>query len=97
MAARKMKAPDVARAADVDPKTINNMLHGRFEPRLDLVEATANVFGLTAWQLIVPGMAESILSDGKLQSIVESYAVTDEAGRDSISRVADIAARPYRD
>lgn len=96
MDARKMKAPEVARTAKVDAKTINNMLHGRFEPRLDRVEAVAQVFGLTAWQLIIPGMAASLIADGKLQTVVESFGLTDEAGRDNIYRVAEMAAKPYK-
>lgn len=96
MTARNLGTPEVAKQSGVDKKTINNLLHGRFDPRLDKVEAVARVFGLNAWQLIVPGMAESQIEDGKLQDILDSYAMTDSAGRDSIASVAEMAARPYR-
>lgn len=96
MAARNMTTPDVSKAAGVDKKTINNLLHGRFDPRLEKVDAVANVFGLTGWQILIPGMAESVIEDGKLQDVVESYGLTDADGRDSIARVAEMAARPYR-
>ncbi len=96
MNAQGMTGADVARVSGVDKKTISNLLNERFDPQLDKVEAVTRVFGLTGWQLIMPGAADNVIRDGKLQEIVESYSLTDEAGRDSIAKVAEIAARPYR-
>lgn len=96
MTARGMKAPELARVSGVDAKTINNMLHARFEPRLDKVEAVASALNVTAWQLIMHGMADALLSDVGLQSVMDSYALTDDAGRDNIVRVAEMAAKPFR-
>ena len=96
MEARKLGTPEVAKQSGVDKKTINNLLHGRFDPRLDKVEAVAQVFGLTGWQIIMPGMAESVIEDGQLQNVVEAYTATNAQGRDNISRVAEMAANLYR-
>src|SRR5579859_4932503 len=38
-----MSAPEIARRARVDRKTVNNQLHARFDPRPDQVAAVAQV------------------------------------------------------
>lgn len=51
-----LSAPEVASRAKVDRKTVNNQLNARFDPRLTQVQAVAEVFGLTCWQLLSPDM-----------------------------------------
>lgn len=46
----------VGKAAKVDQKTIERMLKCLNEPTLEKVELVAKVFGLTAWQILTPGL-----------------------------------------
>ena len=46
-----MSGPAAALKAGVDRKTVNNWINQRYDPQLTEVEAVANVFGLTAWQM----------------------------------------------
>jgi hypothetical protein len=93
MAAAKLTSPEVARAAKVDAKTMNNMLNGRFDPRPEKVDQVAAVFGLTGWQMLIPDLPAEILRNGKLEELLANYLSADQQGRDSIHQVAEMAAR----
>jgi transcriptional regulator with XRE-family HTH domain len=88
------KTPYIAKKSGVDPKTINNMIHGRYDPRLDKVNAVAEVFGLSGWQIIMPGYVEAWIEDGaNIERLIKNFSAADETGRHSIMSVADMAAR----
>lgn len=97
MARDKLSEADVAKKAGIDKKTVNNMLNARFASQLDKVDAVAKVFGLQTWELFVDGMGQALARDGKLGNIIEAYAKTDDSGRESMLKVAEIAVRPYRE
>lgn len=83
----------VADAAKVDRKTLNNLLNARFDPRLTLIEKVANVFGLTTWQILATDM-ERRPPDSKLAlTLLERYSSADETGRNTIMQVAEIASK----
>jgi len=88
-----MTSPEVAHKAGVDAKTLNNLLHGRFDPRPEKCEQVAAVFGLTGWQLMIPELSSDLFQNGRLAKLIEDYASADESGRDNILRVAEMAAR----
>lgn len=46
----------LAVAVGVDQATISRIINGKYPTSIDHVEAVAKVFGLTAWQLLVPNM-----------------------------------------
>jgi transcriptional regulator with XRE-family HTH domain len=96
IAASGMASPEVAKKAGVDAKTMNNMLNGRYDPRPDKVEQVAAVFGLTAWQMLIPDLPEDMLHNGRLSQVVENYVSAGTEGRDSIHRVAEMAARYHK-
>lgn len=48
--------PRLAAKAKIDQKTIWRIVHRQNEPSIDKVEKIAGVFGLQAWQLLVPDM-----------------------------------------
>ena len=48
--------PRLAQKAEVDQKTIWRISKLRHEPTLALVEKIAAVFGLAAWQMLMPGL-----------------------------------------
>ena len=91
-----MKAPEVAKRSGVDAKTVNNMLNGRFDPRPEKADQVAAVFGLSGWQLLIPGLPADMLSNGRLEQLIENYVSAGPSGRDSISRVAEMAAKYER-
>ena len=93
MAETKLSGAEVARLAGIASKSVNNMIHGRHGPNLDHVEAVAQVFQLTGWQLILPGMRADIARNGHLDSLIQHYADSSDAGRANIDRVAELEAR----
>lgn len=97
MAAAGLKAPEVARQSGVDPKTVNNMLHGRYDPRPEKADQVAAVFGLSGWQLLVPDLPMDMLANGKLDELIANYVSASPEGRVSISRVAEMAAKYGKD
>lgn len=93
----EMSGPDVAKKAGVDIKTVNNMINGRYDPRPEKVDLVARVFGMSAWQLLIPNLPGELLRrDGRLEKLIHDYGVATEEGRDNIDRVADMAARYTR-
>jgi transcriptional regulator with XRE-family HTH domain len=95
MDASGMNAPEVARRSGVDPKTVNNMVHGRYDPRPEKADQVAQVFGLNGWQLLIPDLPADMLTNGQLESVIRNYVSASAEGRDSILRVAEMAAK-YR-
>lgn len=93
MDASGMKAPEVAKRSGVDPKTVNNMVHGRYDPRPEKADQVAQVFGLSGWQLLVPDLPADMVGNGKLERLIENYVSAGAEGRDSITRVAEMAAK----
>ena len=93
MDASGMKAPEVARRSGVDPKTINNMVHGRYDPRPEKADQVAEVFGIRGWQLLIPDLPVDMLANGTLESVIRNYVSASVEGRDSIQRVAEMAAK----
>jgi len=94
MRATKVKGPEVAKRAGLDPKTVNNMVNGRFGASLDNVAAVAKALNLELWQLFMPDYIEAYLQDGQnLKTILSAYCSTDDTGRSSILNVAEMAAR----
>jgi hypothetical protein len=87
-------APEIARRAKppVDRKTVNNYVNSRADPRPDLVEAIARGFGLTAAVLLSENFQPEMAKDGNLRKLLEFYANATENGRESILRVAEMAA-----
>jgi len=87
-----LSAPEVARRAGVDRKTLNNQLNGRYDPRPEQVQAVAQVFGVNNWDLLNPSFTPDAPTNHVLQQIIANYGKADKAGRESIQRVAEMAA-----
>lgn len=87
-----LSGPEVAKRAGVDRKTLNNQLNGRYDPRHEQVDAVAKVFGLEGWQLIHPAFDPERANNQMIEHLLELYAAADEQGRESIMRVAEMAA-----
>lgn len=92
-----LTSTQIANAAKVDRKTVNNLLNERFDPRLTLVEKVANVFGLTTWQMLATDL-ELKPPDSKLVlQLLEHYSNSEDEGRKAIMQVAEIAAHKAAD
>ncbi len=76
----------------IDPKTVNNMLRAAYDPRLTQVEKVANVFGMTAWQLLAYDLAERPPDSKKVVRLLENYSSAPDDGREAIVQVAEIPA-----
>lgn len=83
----------IAEVAKVDPKTVYNLLKCAFDPRLSIVEKLANVFGLTAWQILAADMESQPGNSKQVLRLLEHYSTASEDGRKAISQVAEIAAQ----
>lgn len=93
--AHNLSPPTVAQRAGIDPKSVNNMLHARFEPRLENVEAVAKVFGLTGWQLIRRNLAKGMPGIAEIEELIERYIAASPEQRETIMHVAEMAG-PYK-
>lgn len=73
----------------VSPKTVGNMVNAVGGSSIDNVEAVAQVFGLTGWQMILPGLIDDIENNTSIATVYESYFNTDAEGRKHIQRIAE--------
>jgi transcriptional regulator with XRE-family HTH domain len=83
---------EAGRGAGADPKTINNMTHGHHDVRISSIQKAARHFDLEAWQLLAVDF-DALPADRKdVLRLLELFARSDEAGRQTILSVAAIAA-----
>jgi transcriptional regulator with XRE-family HTH domain len=83
---------EIARRAKVDPKTVNNQLHGKYDPRPEQVDAVASVFGLSYVDLLNPAFDPESASNETLRQLTDLFSMADDKGRRSILAVAEMAA-----
>lgn len=83
---------EVSKRSGVSKKSINNMLNARHAPNLDHVDAVAAVFGLNLWHLIMVGLPDELIASKSLDELITRYGNASPLGRESIDRVAEMAA-----
>lgn len=88
-----VSAPEIARRAGVDRKTVNNQLNARFDPRPELVDAVAKVFGIEGWMLLSDSFDPENSLNTNLTRLIELFKASNELGRDSILKIAEMAAQ----
>lgn len=93
MEAHGITSPQLAKEAGVAPKTMNNFLKGRYNPRLGNIEKVANFFGLTTWQLLVHDMTIMPAATKDVLQLIERFCSVSEEGRKAIMQVAELASR----
>ena len=91
LASRAEASPDIAKAAGVDPKTLNNLVNARFDPRITQVEKVANTFGLQAWQLLATDFSSGVIDAREVVRLLEMYGRASPEGRSAIMQVATLA------
>ena len=92
MAETGLSAPEIARMAGVDRKTVNNQLNGRFDPRPEHLDAVAKVFDLSGWELLSPNFNMKAAKNASLQKLIELFNAADNEGRETIMKIAELAA-----
>lgn len=83
---------EVSKRSGVSKKSVNNMLNARHAPNLDHVDAVAAVFGLNLWHVIMPGLPDELIASKSLDELIARYSHANALGRESIDRVAEMAA-----
>jgi transcriptional regulator with XRE-family HTH domain len=81
LAHRKWSEPDLAKAAHLAPKTVNNILKGRHAPQLDKLAAIADALKVPLWQLWIPELDPGIGHDETFPRLVEAAARLSPAQR----------------
>jgi transcriptional regulator with XRE-family HTH domain len=85
-------APEVARKAQVDRKTVNNQLNARVDPRPEQVDAVAKIFGLNYWDLLNPYFDVDAETNETLVRLIELFSSANDTGKTGILSVAQLAA-----
>lgn len=77
------------RASGVSQTHIGNILRREKSPSLYIVEQLAAAFGLKSWQLLAPPHIMKTGVSPDVAKLVNHYAQSDQAGRQTILRVAE--------
>lgn len=87
-----------ARFCGVSQRTISNLLNptADISPTLAKLERVAAAFGVQPWQMLIPGLPLSQLTNHRFDRLVEHYLRASPAGRDNILRIAEAESRYAR-
>ncbi len=86
-------AAELARLAKVDKKTLSNYLRGaRYDPRPEIVDRIAQVYGVTGWLLLAPWFKPEMAKNHALTALLNAYSEASPENRGNILRVAEMAA-----
>ena|SRR5579859_3727558 len=80
---------DVAKAAKMSQKTVNNLLHNRHPAKVDTVERIAKAFSLEGWQLLLPELPETIDQLESTKRLMENYLESSSEGQKIIAQIAE--------
>lgn len=92
IALHEMTVAQVAERAKVIPKQVYNLLNASHDPRLKGLEKVANVFGLSAWQMLAVDLEGKPAEMRRVLTLLERFTAADEAGQAAIMQVAEIAS-----
>ena len=81
--------------ARIAQKTISNMEapDKTGSPYLHNIEAVAAVFGLQAWQLLIPWLPDELARNPRLSRLVMGYAQLSDDGRETVDKIVDTVKR----
>jgi transcriptional regulator with XRE-family HTH domain len=91
----KLEGVSVARVAEgakITPKQVYNLMAAGHDFRLKSIEKVANVFDLSAWQMLAVDLESKPADYKQVLELLELFAKADEDGRKVIMHVASIAA-----
>ena len=78
----------LAALCGVSQRTIAHILKCEKVPRIDTVEAIANVYGLYGWVLLTHNMVSSMHDYPRLSNLVSDYSSASAEGRRLIEQLA---------
>lgn len=93
MEATGIKKPELAKKSGVSERMIAYLMAKERTPTVDVAEALGKVFGLTGWQLILPGLPIELAKNGRLEKLVKNYSKLSVNGREFVDRVAEREAK----
>jgi hypothetical protein len=88
----KISVARVAEGAKITPKQVYNFMAAGHDFRLKGIEKVAQVFGLSAWQMLAVDLTEKPLDNKQVLRLLELFSRADEPGQQAILQVAEIAA-----
>lgn len=93
MRARKISKQTLAEKSGVSERMIGYILAKERKPTIEIAEMLAQPFGLTSWQIIMPGLPVELTNGDNLEKLYENYAHSSADGREYIDRVAEQEAK----
>ena len=93
MKTMKLNKQELAKKSGVSERMIGYILAKERKPTVEITEMLAKPFGLTGWQLILPGLPVNLVNVGKLMKLCENYSHASTTGREYIDRVAEQEAK----
>lgn len=91
--ATNKSAPEAAKEAGIDRKTVTNWLNGKYEPRPEELDKLAAIWDLPGWQLLRDDFDVHQALNKQLQLLIEHFQQADESDRENILRIAEMAGR----
>ncbi len=79
---------DLPKKSGVSSRMVSYILAGERTPSIEILDKLASAFGITGWQLMVPNLHASLVRNGRLEKLIQSYVEIAEEGRELIDRVA---------
>lgn len=83
----------LARKSGLSQRAVGDLLtYGRTSnksPTLKTIEKLASAFGVTAWQLQIPGLPVELLQNHRVGNLIENFRDASAAGRENIHRIAE--------
>lgn len=83
----------LARKAGISQRAVGDLLnYGRTSnksPTLKTIEKLASAFGVTSWQLQIPGLPVELLHNHRVGKLIENFRDASPAGRENINRIAE--------
>lgn len=89
MAATGWSNRHLAQLAGVSDRYIGMIRKSEYKATVEIAEALAKPFGLTAWQLIMPNLDAELARNGALEALIQNYQASSQQAREYIDSVAE--------
>jgi len=88
-----MTRQELSKKSGVSLRMVGYILTQERKASIDVAEDIAHAFGLTGWQIIMPGLKSRLARSGGLDRLIGNYNQTTDTGREYIDRVAEHEAK----
>lgn len=90
---QRLSTAQLAKLADVTPKTLSNLFNGRHAPQLDVLAKIADALGVELWHLWLPEFPIDLKHDDTFPRLVETASQLSPEALKAVARVADLELR----